>query len=124
MMLSTLIPAPWRWLALAAVVAVIGWSRWQVHSLRADLAAARAEAAQLRAEIQIQTAAVERWRDEADRRARIAQEARFKAAEYRRQAEARKTRLEDYNAAGKGECDALTEIIDLARGWQPLGSVQ
>lgn len=111
-------------LAGAILLAALGVSRWQINGLRADLAEATSESTTLRAEIGAQNAAVRQWRAEAERRAQAAQAATKQAAEYRRQAETNRATLEAYNPQGKGECDALVEIVDLARGWRPIGRVQ
>lgn len=111
-------------LAAATLLVALGVSRWQVNGLRADLAEARGEAIVLRAEIDAQNAAVRQWRAEAERRAQAAQAATKQAAEYRRQAETNRATLEAYNPEGKGECDALVEIVDMARGWRPIGRVR
>lgn len=119
---------PWRLYAAAAVaitlVTTIGVSRWQVNSLRADIAEARQQSTICAQSLEAQNAAVKSWQAESERRARIAQDALKQASAYRKQAEGRKSSLEAYNPKGKEECDALREIVDLARGFRPLGRVQ
>lgn len=98
--------------------------------MQLQLSAARLEAANLREQLLIseqnrekladslaaQTAAVQQWKSQADALTRRAQAALSKTEEYRALAEKRKASLEAYNTSGKDECDAMREIVDLARG--------
>jgi chromosome segregation ATPase len=122
-----LLPSRATVIALAAtaigVAALLGVAQWRLHTakteiadLRAELAESRQNAAALASELKIQSAAVQSWKSEADRRVRLAQAALKRAEEYRALAEKRKASLEAYNTSGKEECDAMREIVDIARG--------
>ena len=102
--------------ALALLLAVVGVSRYQVAQAQAETAQAREQAANLRAKLEAQSAEVDRWRLEAELRARRAYEAHKKAGVYRQKAEAAAKRLDAFSAAGMGECDALRTLVDLGRG--------
>lgn len=101
---------------LALLLAVVGVSRYQVVRAQTEAAQAREQAAKLRAALDAQSAEIERWRLEAELRARRADEAHKKAGVYRQRAEAAAKRLEAFSAAGMGECDALRALVDLGRG--------
>lgn len=105
-----------------AILAAITWQRLEVHGLHADLAASRADLADIRAAAQrcavdlgVQTMQVNAWQSAAEERARKAQLALKEAALYRGQAQAKKTTLYALQLPSE-ECDALKSLVDTARG--------
>lgn len=113
-------------LAGAAVIAValalvlmqlrLSAARLESAQLRAKLLASEQNREKLAESLAAQTAAVQQWKNQADALTRRAQVAVSKAEEYRALAEKRKASLEAYNTSGKDECDAMREIVDIARG--------
>lgn len=102
-------------LGALAFVAAIGVSRLQLAHARAALAEAKAETTRLRADLEAQSIAVDRWRAEAAARQRRAKTAVREADAYRRKADVSAARLATYSPAGKEECDAMRDLVDLAR---------
>ena len=111
---------PWRLAALAivaaAILGVVGLSRYQVSVARAEAAEARESAAAMRSRLDAQNAEIERWRQAAEERAKRAAEARKQARTYRKKSDDAAARLRSFSAAGMGECDALRALVDLDRG--------
>jgi len=100
-------------LLLLAVAGLIGWQRWQIDSLNADVSDLKRENTQLAVQVTMQNAQVSAWKNEAAERARKAQEAQKEA--YRDIAEATRRNLYALNLP-KEECDAFRTLVDAARG--------
>jgi len=102
-------------LLLLAVAGLIGWQRWQIDSLNADVSDLKRENTQLAVQVTMQNAQVSAWKNEAAERARKAQEAQKEARAYRDIAEATRRNLYALNLP-KEECDAFRTLVDAARG--------
>ncbi len=96
------------------VAAVLGWSRWQVHGLRADLAEAKAETLQLAAQVGVQNAQVSAWKQAAAQRQAAASAALDQASSQRQRADRLAATIRA-TPLPKEECDALRAIVDTAR---------
>lgn len=103
-------------LALVLMQLRLSAARLESAQLRAELLASEQDREKLAESLAAQTAAVQQWKNQADALTRRAQVAISKAEEYRALAEKRKASLEAYNTSGKDECDAMREIVDIARG--------
>lgn len=102
-------------LALVLMQLRLSAARLESAQLRAELLSSEQNREKLAESLAAQTAAVQQWKSQADALTRRAQVALSKAEEYRALSEQRKASLEAYNTSGKDECDALREIVDLAR---------
>jgi len=108
-------PQSWLGIGLAVtVLGVVGGSRWQVNSLRADLAESRSNATQLRAEIAGQKVAIKGWREEAERKRAAAQSALASASVQRRKADGLAATLSTLKLPEE-ECNALVTLVESAR---------
>lgn len=103
-------------LALVLMQLQLSAARLEAANLREQLLVSEQNREKLAESLAAQTAAVQQWKSQADTLTRRAQAALSKTEEYRALSEQRKARLEAYNTSGKEECDALREIVDLARG--------
>lgn len=103
-------------LALVLMQLRLSAARLEAANLREQLLISEQNREKLAESLAAQTAAVQQWKNQADTLTRRAQAATSKAEEYRALAEKRKASLEAYNTSGKDECDAMREIVDVARG--------
>lgn len=101
--------------AAIAFVGIVGLSRYQVATARAETSAARAETAAIKTDLEVQSSAVRLWKQQALERRERARSASREADALRRKADLATARLAAYNPFGKDECDAMRDLVDLAR---------
>lgn len=102
--------------AVVAFVGIVGVSRYQVWTARAELAETKEAASKMRASLEQQNEAIERWRQLANERVQQTSKARKTAKVNRKKSEDSAARLRSFSAANMGECDALRTLVDLDRG--------
>jgi len=105
-------------IAFAALGLALTIQAARLKNVQADLRMEVAAHTQTRADRDVLRQTVSAWKAEADRRARIAQEARSQAAQYRASLKNRETRLREYIATGD-ECHDLRQILALHRAADP-----
>lgn len=109
-------------LLAASVALAIGWmqlklseAKSQIAEMQIDLANCLQKNKALTDAIAKQADYVQQLKNQSEAISKKAKEAALKSEEYRLMMEQNKLRLESYSTSGKDECDALREIVDLAR---------
>lgn len=99
---------------LLASSGVVGYARWQVNELRADLAESKLAYKECKGKVDSYNQSLKQWKEEATKKSEAARAAQEVAASARRRAQQAAAKLEKLQLP-KDECDALRLLVDSAR---------